>query len=52
MHQKSAINNVENRGLNGKDSNSGNHFCECRHLLPFKEGKFGVVWAFGGSNSN
>ena len=23
----------------------------CRHLLPFKEGKFGAVWAFDGSNS-
>ena len=25
---------------------------QCRHLLPFKEGKFGVVWALDGSNRN
>ena len=25
---------------------------QCRHLLPFKEGKFGGVWALDGSNSN
>ena len=37
---------------NCKDSNSWNHFWECRHLLFFKEGKFGVVWALGGRNSN
>ena len=38
--------------FNGKDSNSWNHFWECRHLLFFKEDMFGVVWALGGSNSN
>ena len=37
---------------NCKDSNSWNHFWACRHLFFFKEGKFGVVWALGGSNSN
>ena len=37
---------------NGKHSNSWYHFWECHHLLFFKEGKFGVVWALGGSNSN
>ena len=26
--------------------------CYCRHLLPFKEGKFGEVWALDGSNRN
>ena len=37
---------------NGKDSNSWNHFWERCHLLFFKEDKFGVVWALGGSKSN
>ena len=37
--------------VNGKDSNSWNHFWERCHLLFFKEGKFRVVWALGGSNS-
>ena len=37
---------------NGKDSNSWNHFWECRHLLFFKEGELGVVWALDCSTSN
>ena len=36
----------------GGDSRTSKVTCKCRHLVPFKKGKFEVlVWALGGCNS-